>query len=139
MDPSLLLSPLFLLTIDIQKPSLIRQPFKQESISVLIGISGDNRGRIIIEGTNGCMSKIGEGMFVIPLEGEMLESFAAELGNMLAGNIATCLETENTIIDITPPTVIVGNTKIYGFNEAVNLPISLEGVGTLHIILMVEM
>lgn len=85
------------------------------------------------------MSKIGEGMFVIPIEGEMLESFAAELGNMLAGNIATCLETENTIIDITPPAVIVGNTKIYGFNEAVNLPISLEGVGTLHIILMVEM
>lgn len=69
------------------------------------------------------MSKIGEGMFGIPIEGEMLESFAAELGNMLAGNIATSLETENTIMDITPPTVIVGNTKMYGFNEAVNLPI----------------
>ncbi|MFY0781926.1 chemotaxis protein CheX [Peribacillus simplex] len=52
---------------------------------MLIEISGDIRGRIIIEGTNGCMSKIGEGMFGIPIEGEMLESFAAELGNMLAG------------------------------------------------------
>ncbi|MDM5222243.1 chemotaxis protein CheC [Peribacillus sp. NJ11] len=57
----------------------------------------------------------------------------------LLGNIATSLETENTIMDITPPTVILGNTKMYGFNEAVNLPISLEVVGTLHIILMVEM
>lgn len=57
----------------------------------------------------------------------------------LLGNIATSLETENTIIGYYTSTVIVGNTKMYGFNEAVNLPISLEVVGTLHIILMVEM
>ncbi|MCM3674024.1 chemotaxis protein CheC [Peribacillus simplex] len=52
----------------------------------------------------------------------MLKSFAAELGNMLAGNIATSLAGENALIDITPPTVIVGNTKMYGFHEAINLP-----------------
>ncbi|CAH0312207.1 CheY-P phosphatase CheX [Peribacillus simplex] len=95
-------------SLDVQTPSLIRQPFEQESISILIGMTGDIRGRIIIEGTNGCMIKIGESMFGMPLEGEMLESFAAELGNMLAGNIATSLAGENTLIDITPPTVIVG-------------------------------
>ncbi|MFJ7510279.1 chemotaxis protein CheX [Peribacillus simplex] len=97
-------------------------------------MTGDIRGRIIIEETNGCMIIIGESMFGIPLEGEMLESFAAELGNMLAGNIATSLAGENTLIDITPPIFIVGNT-----HEAINLPISLKGVGTLHIILMIEM
>ncbi|MFS0764701.1 chemotaxis protein CheX [Peribacillus phoenicis] len=126
-------------TLDIQKPYLIRQPFEQESISVLIGMTGDIRGRIMIEGTNGCMSKIGESMFGMPLEGEMLESFAAEFGNMLAGNIATSLAGENALIDITPPTVIVGDTKMYGFHEAIHLPISLEGVGTLQIIFMIEM
>ena len=52
----------------------------------------------MIEGTNGCMSKIGESMFGMPLEGEMLESFAAEFGNMLAGNIATSLAGENGLI-----------------------------------------
>ncbi|MGE6376490.1 chemotaxis protein CheX [Peribacillus muralis] len=124
-------------SLDIQKPSFLRQPFEQESISVLIGMTGDIRGRLIIEGTNESMSKIGESMFGMPLEGEMLESFAAELGNMLAGNMATSLA--DTIMDITPPTVIVGKTKLYGFNEAINLPISLEGAGTLHFIFMIEM
>jgi hypothetical protein len=32
-------------SLDIQKPYLIRQPFVQESISVLIGMKGDIRGR----------------------------------------------------------------------------------------------
>lgn len=125
-------------SINIQKPSYIKQPFEQESISVLIGMTGDIRGRLIIEGTNGCMSKIGEAMFGMPLEGEMLESFAAELGNMLAGNLATTLASTGAIMDITPPTVLVGHTKMYGFDEAINLPVDLEGAGTLQIILMAE-
>ncbi|WP_285766167.1 chemotaxis protein CheX [Peribacillus sp. SI8-4] len=124
-------------SLDIQKPSLFRQPFEQESISVLIGMTGDIRGRLIIEGTNECMSKIGESMFGMPLEGEMLESFAAELGNMLAGNMATSLAAD-IAMDITPPTVIVGKTKLYGFSEAINLPVSLGGAGTIHLILMIE-
>ncbi|PJN91991.1 chemotaxis protein CheX, partial [Bacillus sp. mrc49] len=53
-------------SLDIQKPSLFRQPFEQESISVLIGMTGDIRGRLIIEGTNECISKIGERMFGMP-------------------------------------------------------------------------
>lgn len=126
-------------SLDVQKPSFIMQPFEQESISVLIGMTGDVRGRLIIEGTSDCVSKIGEVMFGMPLEGEMLESFAAELGNMLAGNIATSLATDDTIMDITPPTVLVGQTKMYGFNQAINLPVVLEGAGTLHMILMIEM
>lgn len=40
-------------SLEIQKPCLIRQPFEQESISVLIGMTGDIRGRIMIEGTIG--------------------------------------------------------------------------------------
>lgn len=32
-------------SLDIQEPHLIRQPFVQESISVLIGMNGDIRGR----------------------------------------------------------------------------------------------
>ncbi|MCK1982500.1 MULTISPECIES: chemotaxis protein CheC [Peribacillus] len=93
----------------------------------------------MIGGTNGCMGKIGESMFGMPLEGEMLESFAAEFGNMLAGNIATSLTDEDALIDITPPTVIVGDTKMDRFHEAIHLPTSLEGVGPLQVTLLIEM
>ncbi|MGE7605798.1 hypothetical protein ACQKML_04220 [Peribacillus frigoritolerans] len=43
-DPSIINS-VIPFTLDIQKPYLIRQPFVQESISVLIGMTGDIRGR----------------------------------------------------------------------------------------------
>ncbi|MFE4811849.1 hypothetical protein ACFQ9Y_11870 [Peribacillus simplex] len=81
------------------------------------------------------MSNLGGSVFCMPLEGEMLESFAAELGNMLAGNIPTSLAGGDAFKDITPPTVFVSNTNMYGFN----LRMSLKGVGTPHIILMIEM
>lgn len=127
------------LTVTIEKPSLISQPFEQEAISVLIGMTGDVPGRLIIEGTEECISKIGESMFGMALEGEMLESFSAELGNMIAGNLATTLSQQKIEMDITPPTVLVGHAKMYGFKQAIRLPIQVEAIGTIYTILMIEM
>ena len=127
------------LAMEINKPELITQPFEQEAISVLIGMTGDVPGRLIIEGPEMCMSKIGESMFGMPLEGEMLESFAAELGNMIAGNIATSLSKNEIEMDITPPTVLVGHAKMYGFDKAISLSIKLENIGNMRAILMIEL
>jgi len=126
------------LTMETDKPNLINQPFEQEALSVLIGMTGDIPGRLIIEGSELCMSKIGEAMFGMPLEGEMLESFTSELGNMIAGNLATTLAQSNISMDITPPTVLVGKAKMYGFEKAICLPIHLQNTGTIHIILMIR-
>lgn len=127
------------LTIEINQPKLISQHLEQEAISVLIGMTGDLPGRLIIDGSEACMSKIGEVMFGMPLEGEMLESFSAELGNMIAGNLATTLAQSNTIIDITPPTVLFGRSRMSGFERALSLPIQLENVGTLRAIFIIEL
>lgn len=127
------------LTMEVDQPKYINQHFEQEAISVLIGMTGDLPGRLIIDGTEACMSKIGEVMFGMPLQGEMLESFSAELGNMIAGNLATTLAQSNTIIDITPPTVLIGSARMSGFDRALSLPIQIENIGTLHAILIVEM
>ena len=93
------------------------QPFEQKELSVLIGIIGDIKGRIILEATFGLFSSIGSNMFGMPLEGEMLESFTGELGNMIAGNLCTLVGANNLEIDITPSTVIVGTSKLYGFHR----------------------
>ena len=71
--------------ISVEKPSLFTQPYTQHCIGVLIGMTGDVRGRLIIDGNEHTFGKIGEGMFGMVVEGEMLESFAGELGNMIAG------------------------------------------------------
>jgi len=124
--------------IQIDKPNVINEPFTQKSIGVLIGITGDFRGRIIIDGNEQVFGKIGELMFGMFLEGEMLDSFSGELGNMIAGNLSTFVSQNGIEIDITPPTVLVGETKMFGFEKALSLPISLENIGQLSIVLILE-
>lgn len=124
--------------VSVAKPSILREPFEQNSIGVLIGITGDIRGRVMIDGDENTLGKIGESMFGMYLEGEMLQSFAGELGNMIAGNFSTMLAKHKIDMDITPPTVLVGNTKIYGFTKAFRLPITVVGAGNLMIIVMYE-
>ncbi|SFC46310.1 chemotaxis protein CheX [Bacillus sp. OV322] len=119
-------------------PFLLRQPLEQASLSVLIGMTGDVRGRLIIEANEEIMSKIAELMFGMPLQGEMLESFSAELGNMIAGNLATHTAASSMEMDITPPTVLIGTTKMYGFEKAIVLPVSIEQTGSLDIVLIIE-
>lgn len=126
------------LTMAIDKPSLFTQPFTQMSISVLIGMTGDLRGRLMIEGHETMFGNIGETMFGMPLEGEMLKSFTGELGNMIAGNLATIVSQKGITIDITPPTVLVGQIKIYGFDKAFRVPIHFENKGELQLILTID-
>lgn len=125
--------------VTIDKPSLFTQPYTQHAIGVLIGMTGDVKGRVIIEGDETTFGKIGEGMFGMFLEGEMLESFAGELGNMIAGNLSTNISQRGFEMDITPPTVLVGQTKVYGFNRAFRLPIHIANVGVIEIVLAVEL
>lgn len=126
------------LNLKMSKPLLINEPFLQNGIGVLIGMTGNVRGRLLIEGNPDAIGRIGETMFGMTLEGEMLESFAAELGNMIAGNLATQLTVDNIVMDISPPTVLVGETKLYGFEKAIQLAITIEADQEIHILLMIE-
>jgi len=126
------------LEVSIEKPNIFSEPYTQHSIGVLIGMTGDARGRIIIDGNEIVFGKIGEAMFGMILEGEMLESFAGELGNMIAGSLSTFISQKGVNMDITPPTVLIGQTKVYGFSKGFRLPINITNIGSLMVILMVE-
>jgi len=123
--------------MDIQQPSPSQQSFQQSEMGVLIGIVGDMKGQIIIDSTSATFSSISHHMFGISLEGEMLESFTGELGNMIVGNLCTFASIEEMEIDITPPTVLVGNTKLSGFHQAIKLPVQLMDIGKMTIILTI--
>lgn len=124
--------------IEIQSPSVSSEPFIQKEMGVLVALVGDLKGRVIIDSTSATFSSIGAAMFGMPLEGEMLESFAGEFGNMFAGNLCTNAGSESLNIDITPPTVMVGNTKLYGFEKAFRIPTVIEGVGSLTILFTID-
>lgn len=124
--------------IEVMPPSLATEPYRQEEMGVLIGIVGDFKGRIIIDSSSTTFGTIGSAMFGMPLEGEMLESFTGELGNMIAGNLCTHAVAANLTLDITPPTVMVGNTDLFGFKQAFRLAGMLEGGGNITILLMID-
>lgn len=126
------------MTIAIDSPALFKDSVLHSSMSVLIGMTGDIKGRLVIDGTPQTFSSIGEFMYGMQLEGEMLESFTGELGNMIAGHLATNASQYELIMDITPPTVLVGDTKLTGFSQAIRVPINLTPTGHLDIILMIE-
>lgn len=124
--------------INISRPNLFTQPFIQNSMGVLIGLTGDVLGRILISGDERIFMEIGERMYGMQLTGDMLESFSGELGNMIVGNLITKLSETGLSLDITPPTVFVGQTKISGFEKALKLPISINDIGGMDIIFMLE-
>jgi len=126
------------LNMNIHPSFFMNEPYNQQEIGVLIGFIGDIRGRIIIDGLQSTFSQLASNMFGMPIEGEMLESFTGEFGNMLAGNICTYVGSQNINIDITPPTVMVGNTKLYGFEKACHLPVTIDGVGELTILFTID-
>src|SRR5690625_1985393 len=62
-----------------EKPRLLHQEFHLY-FGVLIGINGDIKGKLVFTGDQKTFGSIGEKMFGMPLEGEMLLSFSGELG-----------------------------------------------------------
>ena len=126
------------MNIEVKPPSISSEPYIQEHMGVLIGIVGDIKGRIIIDGTPAAFGGIGAAMFGMPLEGEMLESFTGEFGNMIAGNLCTAVGQDGLNLDITPPTVMVGNTKLYGFQKVFRLPTVIENIGEITILLTID-
>ncbi|MEK5070607.1 chemotaxis protein CheX [Sporosarcina sp. FSL K6-1508] len=124
--------------LDVLAPSITVQPYEQKEISVLIGLVGGIKGRLIIDTSIEDINTIGQAMFGMSIEGEMIESFTGELGNMVAGNLCTLLEKDGLILDISPPTVMTGTTKFYGFKQAFKLPVKIDGGGMLTILLTID-
>lgn len=119
-------------------PSLIQQPYEQREISVLIGLIGNMKGRLILEPTHNIIDQVGQAMFGMNIEGEMVESFTGELGNMIAGNLCTILEKDGMTLDISPPTVLTGHTKFFGFKQAFRIPVKFENGETLNLLLTID-
>ncbi|OLN23204.1 chemotaxis protein CheX [Domibacillus antri] len=120
------------------RPSLLNGSFQHHAIGVFIGITGDLPGRLILDGSQDAFANLGTKMFGMPIEGEMVESFAGEVVNMIAGNMGSALFAKGIEIDITPPTIIVGDSKISGFTQAIELPVSFQEAGEYRLVLNIE-
>lgn len=124
--------------ITVGKPQLLTEPHYQFSMGVLIGITGDIRGKLLIVSNQTTFQSIGELMFGFHPPDEMLESFIGELGNMIAGNFCTLTSKEGFVVDITPPSVLMGQTKISNGEIANILSVSIDGKGEIQCVMTME-
>nr|WP_272914185.1 chemotaxis protein CheX [Bacillus dakarensis] len=101
-------------------------------------MTGDVKGKLILSGDSKVFGSIGEMMFGMKLEKDMLSSFSGELGNMIAGGISSRIFEEGLQTDITSPTVLSGNTTISGYGRALHIPASFEKMGEMGIFLLLD-
>jgi chemotaxis protein CheX len=119
-------------------PCLVEHSVVPNKMCVLVGIVGELSGRLIFEGSTSTFATMGQHMFGAVLEGEMLESFVGELGNMIAGNTARELSNAGVIVNISPPTVLIGSTKITGFDRGVLVPVAIGSESELRVLIVIE-
>lgn len=122
---------------EMKKPRLLKQTLHLQ-FGVLIGMTIDVKGKLILAGDSTLFSSIGESMYGIPLEGDMLLSFSGELGNMIAGGLSTHLVTCGIKTDITSPTIIQGNVIISNNQKALQMTAVFENREELDIYLLLD-
>jgi chemotaxis protein CheX len=121
-----------------EKPVLLAEAVLQPELGVLIGITGDVSGRLILGAESAVFGKLGESMFGMPIEGEMLISFVGEFGNMIGGNTSAGIYQKGINIDITTPTVIQGQYKLFGFKQALEIGMEFDQVGHMRMTLILD-
>ena len=113
----------------IGKPYVKTTEFDKESVAIMIGITGEMKGQVIMafsyEDALQVASKMMMGMPVVELD-EMATSAISELGNMIMGNAATIFSTKGIVIDITPPTLCRGSMTITQ-TYAQNICVPIQG------------
>lgn len=121
----------------IEKPIALKQP-PHIKFGVLIGITGDVKGNLVIAGETHVFQGIAQSMFGVPTEGEMLISFCGELGNMLAGRLSTIIVEQNINTDISAPTILEGDTKLLGYKQAIKVTVNFASLGEMDTYLLLN-
>jgi chemotaxis protein CheX len=87
-------------------------PYRSEDVVIMVGLTGKIRGQANFSMTKSFAIKIAShmmmGMPVTELD-DMSKSAISELANMIMGNAATILYNRGINIDITPPSLLMGD------------------------------
>lgn len=121
----------------VSKPNLIKDTVVLQ-FGVLIGMTGDIKGQLILEGEHGLFAGLGQSMFGMPLEGEMLNSFSGELGNMIAGQLSTIVSNKEIKFDITSPTIVYGDVRLAGYQHVIQMSVTFNDLGAMSVYLLLQ-
>lgn len=114
--------------VSVQKPVLKAASFDEGSWVILVGVTGEMRGQVLIAMTNENACNIASKMCM--MEVTRIDDFAAsalsELGNMIMGNAATVFSSNGIGIDITPPALSNGEVSFTScYAKSICVPLQL--------------
>lgn len=125
------------------KVYLKTSPYSSESIVIIVGLTGKIRGQAIFTMTKTLGMSIAScmmcGMPVTELD-EISKSAISELTNMILGNTATILYNRGINIEITPPSLLMGDNLQITPNrmKTVCVPLLLNNGEALELDISVE-
>lgn len=108
--------------VTLGKPGIKQAAFTDDELLILMGITGEMKGQVILDFPNRCALLVASKMCNMALTelDDLSRSAICELGNMILGNTATLFSMGGIAIDITPPTVCTGNV-VFNSNFAANI------------------
>lgn len=126
----------------IGRPYVKTTEFERDSVIIMIGVTGEMRGQVIIafsyERALDIASRMMMGMPVTELD-DMSRSAISELGNMIMGNAATILSTKGIGVDITPPSLCRGAMEIsQSYTKNICIPLSTDSGVTMELDIAVK-
>ncbi len=113
------------------KPRVDDGDFNAPNVCVVLGIIGDLKGQVIygvsMSTALGIAGKMMGGVEIKEMD-ELSRSAVAELGNMMAGNATSRFEKLSIAMNISPPTVMIGQGVTVGWplHRALVVPILME-------------
>ncbi len=118
--------------------SIKDRPYTEDSIIILIGLTGQISGTAVITFKKAIACKIASVMMMgMPVEqlDEIAKSAIGELCNMILGNTATIFSKNGINIDITPPTIFTGENMELSIHKSVVvcIPLIFEDGQSIHI------
>jgi len=118
-------------------------PYKSDSILILVGLTGSIRGQAVFSMSKNLAMRIASsmmfGMPVVELD-EISISAISELTNMILGNAATLLYNRGTSVEITPPSLLMGDNMTISQSKmkTVCVPLLLENDGVIELDISIE-
>lgn len=109
--------------------SVKKEPYKGDNVVVLIGLTGEIQGNVIITLHKELACKIASAMMCgmpVPELDEIAKSAISELCNMILGNTANIFYSNNIKIDITPPTLLTGQNIEFSPNKDLTVCVPLH-------------
>ncbi|HEY8498997.1 MAG TPA: chemotaxis protein CheX [Clostridia bacterium] len=125
------------------KVHLKNSPYPSDSVAVIVGLTGKLRGQVIMSlNIKTAMSIASIMMGGMPIEefDDMPKSAISELGNMIMGNTATILFAKGIGIEITPPSLLMGEKIMVSQNnmKTICVPLNLGENGKITIDISLE-